>query len=136
MSNMKPLYQVLAGKVAWQPPPGTRFVGQRRLEIKRLVDMLPSGSGWDCGTSIDFDKSRADRLVLYGEYHHMNDGGMYDGWTDHQIIVTPSLTNGFELRVTGQDRNDVKDYLHEMFDAALREPVDEYSEKIAAEVGR
>lgn len=100
--------------------------------IQQLVrDILPSGSGWDDGTNIDWDESHADKLVFYGGFHHMDEGGGYDGWTYHKIIVTPSLSFGFHLRITGSDfpnrpmaplsnRNDIKDYLHEIFDCALR----------------
>lgn len=127
MSHMLPLYQVLARKLAWNPPPDTQYVEQRRAEIKALVDLLPSGSGWDNGTEIDEIATSPTRLVLYGSFHHMDEYGYYDGWTDHQIVVTPSLQNDFELRITGQNRNDIKDYLHEMFDFALRQPVDEWA---------
>ena len=89
------------------------------------MDDLPSGSGWDCGTKLDYEKSNPDKLVFYGSYHHMNENGMYDGWTEHTIIVTPSLAFGFDVKITGRDRNDIKDYLGEMFQHALSEPVKE-----------
>ena len=79
---------------------------------------LPSGAGWDCGTKIDFDKTTDTRLVLHGSYHHMNDGGMYDGWTDHSIIVTPTFS-GIDVRITGRDRNAIKDYLADLFHEAM-----------------
>jgi hypothetical protein len=92
--------------------------------IEQLVaDFLPSGSGWDCGTKIDLEASHADFIELFGEFHHMNDGGMYDGWTAHSIIVTPSLLNGFNLRISGRNRNEIKDDLHEMFDVRLRQEI-------------
>lgn len=118
----EPLYKVLAGKVAWEPPPG-KFKVQRDLEIKVLVERyLPSGSGWNTGTKLD-DKSTGERLVFYGSFDHMNDIGYYDGWTEHSIIVTPSLQWGFELRITGRDRNGIKEYLHDLFSAVLRQEV-------------
>ena len=49
----------------------------------------------------------------------MDEHGGYDGWTEHKIIVTPSLVYGFELRVTGKDRNDIKDYIAEVMHGAL-----------------
>lgn len=105
--------------------PGHEWTPKWEKRIQDMLDMLPSGSGWDCGTKLDYDASSGEKLVFYGSYHHMNDGGMYDGWTEHQIIVTPSLGFGFKLRVTGRDRNQIKDYLGEMFDCALREEVKE-----------
>jgi hypothetical protein len=84
-------------------------------------DMMPSGSGFDCGTKLDFDNSTGDKLVFLTSFHHMNDSGMYDGWTEHSIIVTPSLIHGFNLKITGRDRNDIKEYIAETFGIALNE---------------
>ena len=107
-------------------------VGNTEWELKHKAQIddavsnhLPSGSGWDQGTKLDYDTSYADMLVFTGSFHHMTGTGMYDGWTDHKIIVTPSLAFGFTVRVTGRDRNDVKNYLADIFDHALREPVPE-----------
>ena len=121
-----PLYVALARKLAWEPT-SEQFVEQRRAEIERLRQLLPSGSGWDMGTKIEADSHTADkRIHLFGSFHHMNEHGSYDGWTDHSIVVTPSLSFGFALRITGVNRNDIKDYLHELFDHALRQEVSEY----------
>ena len=91
--------------------------------IGRETGNLPSGSGIDNAPKFDFDKSTPEKLVFDFGYHHMNDGGYYDGWTDHQLIVTPSLQFGFSLRITGRDRNQTKDYLYETFQYALAEDV-------------
>lgn len=92
--------------------------------IEQLVaDFLPSGSGWDCGTKIDLGASHADKLVLYGEFHHMDENGFYDGWTAHVVTVTPSLLSDFNIRISGRDRNDVKEDLHERFDCSLRQSI-------------
>ena len=128
---MKPLYQVLAHNIAWQPPVGTEWVEKRAEEIKWLLDKLPSGSGWDSGTKLmktvrTHDQADISHFTLYGSFHHMDEGGSYDGWTDHQIIVTADLRSGFTLRITGRNRNDIKDYLHELFDYVLREQIHEY----------
>ena len=91
---------------------------------KRLVsmnDVLPSGSGFDSGSKIDLNDSKPDRLIIHTSFHHMDEYGGYDGWTDHSIVVTPSLIHDFNLRVTGKDRNEIKDYIAETFEGALRE---------------
>jgi hypothetical protein len=91
--------------------------------INRMVqEFMPSGNGWDCGTKIDLSESHAEKLVFFGSYHHMNDGGFYDGWTEHTIVVTPSF-NGLNIRVSGRNRNDIKDYLWETFECALTQLV-------------
>src|SRR3990172_7258877 len=60
-----------------------------------------------------------ERIILYGGYHHMNESGMYDGWTEHEIWVRASLVSGIDLKITGRDRHEIKDYLYEMFQYAL-----------------
>ena len=84
-------------------------------------NLLPSGAGIDSGTTIDLDKSTEDKLVLHTSYHHMNDGGYYDGWTEHTITVRPSLTSDFNLSISGRNRNEIKDYLADVFNQVLRE---------------
>lgn len=84
---------------------------------------LPHGSGVDCGAELDLDASRGDRLVFTTSFHHMNDGGMYDGWTEHGVVVVPCLSFGFYLRITGRDRNGIKEYLGELFDNAMKQEV-------------
>lgn len=125
----KPLYQELAclltAAANCERSGNTEWLAKHRDRARELVrDRLPSGSGLDTGTHLDI-ASMPDRLVLRCSFHHMNDSGMYDGWTDHTVIVTPSLAFGFDMRITGRDRNDIKDYLAQTFDHALREPVPE-----------
>lgn len=86
---------------------------------------LPSGSGWDSGTSIDIAGSSPNRIILLGGFHHMDENGFYDGWTEHQVIITPDLQFGFNLRITGLNQNDIKDHLYELFDDALRQDIGE-----------
>ena len=87
---------------------------QERLNYLVRNFMPPSGSGWDCGTEAVFDQWSATRLVFRGAFHHMNDGGYYDGWTEHTIIVSPSF-DGIDLRITGRNRNYIKDVIHDDF---------------------
>jgi len=89
-----------------------------------LIALGPSGSGVDSGFVVDYDKTRRDRIVLTTAFHHMDEHGGYDGWTDHQIVITPSLEFGTHMRVTGRDRNSIKDYLGELFDHWLNLKVD------------
>lgn len=93
--------------------------------IESLVkNHMPSGSGFDCGTKLDLDASHAEKLVFTTEFHHMNDGGYYDGWTEHTITVTPSLSDGFRLRISGRNCNEIKDLIHEQFRHALQTDVE------------
>ena len=74
-------------------------------KLNELIDLLPSGSGIDAGIKFDWDKSTKDKLIFNFGFHHMNETGYYDGWTEHQIIITPSLADKFNLKITGKDRN-------------------------------
>jgi hypothetical protein len=88
--------------------------------IEKLVKQhLPHGSGFDSGTTLDLDSSHADKLVFNTSFHHMNENGYYDGWTEHTVTVTPSLQFRYHIRVSGRNRNDIKDLIHESFDVAL-----------------
>lgn len=93
---------------------------QHGLMLADIVrDKMPSGSGFDTGTSINIDDSTAERLIFETAYHHMTDAGYYNGWTAHRVIVTPSLQFGFNLRITGRNRNEIKEYIADAFQSAL-----------------
>jgi hypothetical protein len=89
--------------------------------LGRLMDSAPRGSGFDNGTTVEI--GRGGTLVFETAFHHMNDGGYYDGWTEHTVRVKPCLQWGFDLTVSGRNRNNIKDYIAEVFDTWLREPV-------------
>jgi hypothetical protein len=84
-----------------------------------LPNVLPYGGGFDGGSTLLIDESTAQKLVFSTSYHHMSENGYYDGWTEHNVIVTPCLYSGFNLRVTGRDRNQIKDYIGELFHSVL-----------------
>src|ERR1043166_1202296 len=76
----------------------TEWFERHTESLKELVkNFMPSGSGIDNGTKIDLERSRSERLVFTFGYHHMDESGMYNGWTHHELIVTPSLVHGFSL---------------------------------------
>lgn len=83
---------------------------------------LPSGSGIDSGTELV--SATPQKVVLSFGYHHMDESGMYDGWTDHKAIVTPSLLSDFDIRITGPNKNDIKSYLYDVFYQELTALVD------------
>lgn len=90
-------------------------------QINDIVETFPRGSGFDNGTKLDPDMCSSAKLVFTTAFHHMNEGGMYDGWTKHSVTVTPDLAMGFHLAVGGRDRNDIKDYIAECFEYALND---------------
>jgi hypothetical protein len=137
----KPLYTVLASLMgAYHRCIESRneeWERKHRERIEALVrQYLPSGSGFDTGTKIDFACSTEERLEFDTAFHHMNDVGYYDGWTEHGIIVTPSLSSGFKLRITGRNRRDIKDYIAEQVDHILHEEVEEYEQPAATDTAK
>jgi len=124
---MQPLYQELAQLVAARQrclADANPWAEKHEARIISLVsEYMPSGSGFDSGTTLDLAASTGNKLAFDTYYHHMNDVGFYDGWTEHTVIVKPDLQFGFALRITGRDRNDIKDYIAEAFEYALRTEV-------------
>ena len=75
---------------------------------------LPSGSGIDNGMELIREECEKDKIVFSLDFHHLNEGGFYDGWTSHKVVIRPSF-GGIDIRITGRDRNQIKDYLYQMF---------------------
>ena len=89
--------------------------------IDALIDALPHGSGIDGRTALDYDASKPERIVITTEYHHMTEHGYYDGWGSYRITAKPSFVFGVDVRVTGSNRDGTRDYLGDIFGAALTE---------------
>jgi len=86
---------------------------------KRILALLPSGSGFDSGTRIE---SVSDTKIVFNTaYHHMDDSGFYCGWTEHKVVVTASLLFGISIRISGKNKRDIKDYIAECFHQVLTE---------------
>ena len=129
-SNYKPAYQFIAqcfdaylnciksGNKEWE--------ARHKETIEQICkDVFPHGSGLDGDhCTLDFDRSKPNKLVFRLDFHHMNENGYYDGWSEHELIVTPSLANGYDMRITGRNRNDIKEYLYEVCSEALDEKLD------------
>lgn len=123
--NVGPLYECLAlaldalancermGNGEWAP--------RWRERLAKLERELPSGSGFDNGTRIDYDRSTGDKFVLTTAFHHMNDAGFYDGWTEHTVTIRPSFISRFTVEVSGRNRNGIKDFIADSFASALRD---------------
>jgi len=93
--------------------------------IESLVkDHLPSGSGYDAGTTLDLDESHGDKLVFNTSYHHMDEWGGYDGWTEHTVTVKPALSNDFHLRISGRNRGGIKEMMYDDFRQSLMTDVE------------
>lgn len=105
----------------------TEWVVKHGERLAELLEGFPSSSGFDNGTKLD-DDSTSERLVFNTSFHHMDENGFYCGWTEHQVIVTPSLEMGCSIRVTGRDKREIKEYIGEMFSSCLDNDRPEYAQ--------
>lgn len=80
-----------------------------------VENYLPHGSGFDKGVKFLWDESNRNKLVFSADFHHMNEGGYYDGWTEHKVIITPDLLFGYNIKVTGRNKNNIKEYVSGCF---------------------
>jgi hypothetical protein len=117
---MSPLYQTLAGLIQARQncirSGNAEWLTRHTSRLVKLVDdNMPSGSGFDNGTTIDLDKSTPEKLVFQTSFHHMDQHGSYCGWTSHTVTVRASLTGGVCVVVSGRDRNAIKDYIGDVF---------------------
>lgn len=82
---------------------------------------LPSGSGFDSGTHIITEgvKKGDEKIRIQANFHHMNGDGYYTGWTDHIVTVTPSLDGYLNIRISGRDKDNIKEYILDVLNSAL-----------------
>ena len=117
----KPLYKLLAaaidaGKRCERQDALTEWAERWPARAGALArEYLPSGSGFDAGTAVDWEASKPNQIVLVTSFHHMDDAGGYVGWTEQTVTVTPHLAGDYDLRSTASNRNGVKDYMAEHF---------------------
>ena len=116
MNGTMRYYSALAQAIQWYNDTTEEYKGQAEDKIRELEKQLPSGSGVDNGASVNLKLSTPQKIVINTAFHHMDGNGYYDGWTEHQVIVTPCLKYGYALRITGRNRNQIKDYLYDLFD--------------------
>ena len=123
------LYRILAGLVLARSNCMSKKSEFKLRHEENILDLvrryMPSGSGVDVGTTIDLDKSTSELLVFNTSFHHMNYHGMYDGWTEHVVSVKPSLCFGMFTRISGKNRNQIKDYLHDLFWYCLEREIED-----------
>lgn len=92
------------------------FKVEAELNMKKLLELLPSGSGLDQGVKFAWSESKPNRLVFIFAFHHMNTVGYYSGWSHHKLIITPCFMTGYKMTITGRDKNKIKDDLYDLFE--------------------
>lgn len=92
--------------------------------IYKLLDLLPHGSGLDGQYKLDV---KNEKILLYMDYHAMDDNGYYDGWIHFTVTITPSLFYGCKIRITGNfgKYQSIKEYLYDIYDDVLSRELEE-----------
>lgn len=128
-------YQILSRAIGAQArclkDNNTEWTERWQGRINALLEDFPSGSGYDRGTGLNV-ASTPEKLIFDTAFHHMDENGYYCGWSEHQVIVTPSLEMGYRLRITGRDYNQIKDMMAEDFSFALDKEQPEHKPAVEA----
>ena len=95
---------------------------KRTKELSLLNELLPKGNGIQrqLGLPVILLESTKKRIVIDTAYRHTYDS--YDTtsrWTVHQVVITPSFEGEIDIRITGKNVNNVKDYLYDVFRESL-----------------
>ena len=108
--------------------PLTLLRGAQNETLLKNCRPVPSGAGFDVGVTISLVDPTPLRIDLITSFHHMNEDGFYVSWTEHMINITPSLLYEINISISGPDRNDVKDYIHDVIYNALVAEFAEFEE--------
>jgi hypothetical protein len=114
---------MLINKIAqyceWRKTVNQAYLDDCERKIEACVSELPSGSGIH-GAKILVSRSGKYKVEISFYYHHMNENGYYDGIDGYRIVIKPCLTDaGFDIKIYGPNKNDIKDYLYDVFVEAL-----------------
>jgi len=89
-------------------------------QLTLLQELLPNGNGMrrqiNCMILLESTKKR---IVIGTAYWHPNDNYETSRWTEHKVVITPSFEGEINIRITGKNENNVKDYLYDIFREAL-----------------
>lgn len=91
-----------------------------------VLNTAPNGNGFNSGTTLE--RAGDNKIILSTSFHHMNEMSEYDGWTEHKITITPSLSARYHLKISGSNKNRIKDYISDIFHEYLSQDINEIKE--------
>lgn len=99
---------------------GHKYWEQKHMEtIDNMLVALPNGSGFDQGVKLNLPACSTrllkEKIVFEFSFHHLNENGYYDGWTDHTLIIRPAFQGGYHMHITGRNKNGIKEYFRDIF---------------------
>lgn len=83
----------------------------------RIEDSLPGGSGFDLGTTIE--RVTDQNIVFWTAVHRMEPKGVYDGWTEHRVVVSPATGLVIHIDMSIANLNHVRDRIEKVFNEAM-----------------
>jgi len=113
--NLALLSRLIRARLNASTKDDKEWVDKHTVYIDEILKALPHGSGIDAGMQINYDLSTDTKIVFNFSWHHMDEHGYYDGWSDHELIITPVFGDK-DLRLTGRRLGNIKDHLYQMFD--------------------
>ena len=123
------LYQELASLLKWRKTVNEEYQKQLEDKLDILTNYLPSGSGFDDGSVVDVNKSNNNKIIIHSAYHHLDNNGFYDGWSNFSIIIKPDLMFGFTLTLIGNTTIrkyfdcDFRNYVIDIFSDTLHKKI-------------
>lgn len=102
------LYQKIAKVLSQKNTP------LKEKELALLVELLPIGNAIETECDLLLNSTKK-RIVIFTAYWHP----IMKEWINHQVIITPSFEGEIDIRVTGKNVNNIKQYLHDVFREAL-----------------
>lgn len=112
---MQRVYQQISRTITALETCNLEWQEKHHKALDQIMKTAPSGSGIDSGTKLLLEECKPDKLVFQMDFHHMNEHGFYDGWTEHKITVRPCLSFSVRISIGGRDRNQIKDHLYDVF---------------------
>lgn len=113
------MYQALAQFLAGMRSQSSSLnhVLKCKMRLAHVVDnYLPSCNMRNINKTFLHYSSSPKRLIFHTSYQHDD-----RTWTDHKVVVTPSLMyDAPDIKITGKNKNQINDYLHEVFAQGLR----------------
>ena len=107
---MHKLYQTIARTFHWQNNASKRFdvVEEIKAKKNKLDNLLPSGSGFNAGSGVMWEKYNKDVFLIASSFYIEHS----KQWCDFIIEIRPSLMHYFELNIqpmTEKDRKIIND---------------------------
>ena len=102
---MREFYKTIAGTIKWiddvdqRDPKNADIINNQCLRQEWIDKNLPSGSGINSGSKVDWDKSKVDKIIITSSYHVMDENGYYCDMVYFKVIITPSLVTDFDIKI-------------------------------------